>query len=349
MGDYGIILAGLLEMNGIGTVCPPGITKKTLELGSLNSPDTACIPFKYNLGNYLEALENGANTLMTFIGGNHFGGCRLPFYTECHEQILRDLGHNVRLIRTTLKDLFINLKQLNPRIRRRSFWYSFHLHYTKLRHLDRLQDQIRRIVGFEENEGGLERLWEKFLTDLRSTSCFTGLKRLIRRTREEIRAVPVLKPERPLRIGLIGELYVLMEPFSNFEIEKTLGRMGVEVHRWVTLCSILHHEVLGAVASRKLLSWADPYLRYHLGAHGTESVGRMNWMIRNGFDGAIHLKPFGCMPELNAMPALYRLSREHRFPLSCFSLDSHTSRSGVMTRLEAFHDLIHHRRQSSLT
>ena len=63
-------------------------------------------------------------------------------------------------------------------------------------------------------------------------------------------------------------------------------------------------------------------------------------MIRDGFDGAIHLKPFGCTPEINALPALHKMSREHKFPLVSFSLDSHTAETGIVTRLEAFRDMI---------
>ena len=42
----------------------PKITRKTLELGAKYSPDFVCAPYKYNLGNYLESLELGANVLL---------------------------------------------------------------------------------------------------------------------------------------------------------------------------------------------------------------------------------------------------------------------------------------------
>ena len=38
-------------------IVPPDTTKKTIELGAKYSPDFVCVPFKYNLGNYIEALE----------------------------------------------------------------------------------------------------------------------------------------------------------------------------------------------------------------------------------------------------------------------------------------------------
>ncbi len=40
------------------------------------------------------------------------------------------------------------------------------------------------------------------------------------RPREALRALPIDKPERPLRVGIVGELYVLMEPFSNMDVER---------------------------------------------------------------------------------------------------------------------------------
>ncbi|MDE7256447.1 MAG: hypothetical protein K2N50_00625, partial [Clostridia bacterium] len=67
---------------------PPPISKKTLELGSKNSPDYVCSPFKYSMGCYLESLELGANCLMQI-----YGGCRLNYYGELNATILRDMGY----------------------------------------------------------------------------------------------------------------------------------------------------------------------------------------------------------------------------------------------------------------
>ena len=49
-------------------IMPPPITRKTIELGSVHSPDFVCAPFKFNLGNHIESLELGANTLIQFGG-----------------------------------------------------------------------------------------------------------------------------------------------------------------------------------------------------------------------------------------------------------------------------------------
>ena len=53
-----------------------------------------CVPFKYNLGNYIEALESGANVLI-----QAGGGCRYGYYAEVQEQILRDLGYKFEFVK----------------------------------------------------------------------------------------------------------------------------------------------------------------------------------------------------------------------------------------------------------
>jgi transposase-like protein len=36
-------------------------------------------------------------------------------------------------------------------------------------------------------------------------------------------------------MGLVGEIYTLIEPYVNLNIEKKLGQLGVEVYRSLTL------------------------------------------------------------------------------------------------------------------
>ena len=343
MGDYHVIFRELLGIFTDRIFAPPPITRRTLELGTQYSPDSACVPFKYNLGNYIEAIELGADTFFTIAGG-----CRFEYYFEVHRRILKDLGHSVRFIRISEDKIFRVLREINPRLSRLTFINGFWLLKKKLHLLDELDDIKRKRIGFQTVKGSFEGFWSRFLERLPEVKSHRELKRFTRDSREEILSLPIDKPKHPLRVGIIGELYVVMEPFSNQRIEEKLAGMGVEIHRWITVSSILHHGVNGAKAASQFLKWAKPYASYHLGAHGTESVGRLHKMIREGFDGAIHLKPFGCMPEINALPAIHKMARDYQFPLVSFSLDSHTAETGVITRLEAFRDMISYKRLGGL-
>ena len=71
----------------------PPATRRTLELGSQHSNDFVCAPFKHILGDYLEALELGADVLVQFTGP-----CRLGYYGEVQESILRDLGYDFQML-----------------------------------------------------------------------------------------------------------------------------------------------------------------------------------------------------------------------------------------------------------
>ena len=76
----------------------PKITNKTIELGTKYSPEFVCMPFKYTLGTFIEAMDNGANIL--FQAG---GGCRYGYYNELQTKILDDLGYNFKYINLVSK------------------------------------------------------------------------------------------------------------------------------------------------------------------------------------------------------------------------------------------------------
>jgi hypothetical protein len=77
-------------------------------------------------------------------------------------------------------------------------------------------------------------------------------------------------------------------------------------------------------------------------------VGSAVLFSREGIDGLIHLAPFNCTPEVMAHNALLALQRECEVPILSLSFDEHTGRAGLLTRLEAFVDLMERRRERSV-
>ena len=74
-------------------VCLPEANRQTLERGAAQSNDFVCAPFKHILGNYMEALDAGADVLVQFTGP-----CRLGYYGELQESILRDMGYEFEML-----------------------------------------------------------------------------------------------------------------------------------------------------------------------------------------------------------------------------------------------------------
>jgi predicted nucleotide-binding protein (sugar kinase/HSP70/actin superfamily) len=95
MGNVSIVIKALLTDLGLELILPPPTSRRTAELGVRYSPEFACFPFKLNLGNYLEAYELGADTIL-MAGG--VGPCRFGYYAQVQQQILDDMGVKMPMV-----------------------------------------------------------------------------------------------------------------------------------------------------------------------------------------------------------------------------------------------------------
>ncbi|MCL2563561.1 MAG: hypothetical protein FWE08_05960 [Oscillospiraceae bacterium] len=299
MGDYHIPIRTFFErLYPDAEVRPaPPITKHTAALGARHSPDFICEPFKYNMGNFIEALDDGANTL--FQTGT---GCRYGYYGELQEQILRDLDYEFD---------FVRLNRENARPRRA---------YRKL-----------RALGSPLNAAQMAGAALDAIEDIRRMD----------RQAHHRRQHPESQADPPLNVGIVGDLYTVMEPFANCDLERRLAARGVAVSREMSVTFLLFPP-----SNRRRLRDAGGYLRRHVGANGLDSVAQSLRYAKAGYDGIIHIKSFGCTPELNAVPALMCVSHDHGIPILHLSFDTHQSSAGLETRLEAFLDMITMRRQA---
>lgn len=95
MGNTYIAVKALLDDIGADYVIPPLSSKRSLEIGTKYAPEMACLPLKINIGNYIEAYEKGADTILT-AGGR--GPCRFGYYCEMSREILCDNGYDMEVI-----------------------------------------------------------------------------------------------------------------------------------------------------------------------------------------------------------------------------------------------------------
>jgi len=340
MGDYWIAFKRIAELGGGEAVVPPRITRRTIELGARYSPEFVCVPFKYTLGSLIEGIELGANVAVQLCGG-----CRFSYYAEVQEAILRDLGHDVDFVSlqggANLLEVMLDFRRKVAPHRSlagigRAFLNTFRMGEA----IDEIGGRVRRDLAFEAEPGSLKKVEADFLRDLDATKTPREVKEVRRAANEALDRVALDRPERPVRVLVVGELYVVMEPYSNCRIEDELSANGIEVHRPLDVTTLIRHSISHRVHIPRMVDGAAPYVTRHLGAEGTESVARTLTAIREGFDGVVHLKPFGCMPEVNAMAALQRISREHTFPILFVSCDAQSADAGLHTRVEAFADML---------
>jgi predicted nucleotide-binding protein (sugar kinase/HSP70/actin superfamily) len=346
MGSYEIAFRALIEGMGGVALSPPKMTRRTLELGARHSPEFVCVPFKYNLGNFIEALDEGANVVV-----QAGGGCRFGYYAEVQEQILHDLGHDLEFIMLTgnwsTRELIAGFRRVAPGASYPRIARAFVRAWAKGKAIEAIEDFVRKNVGFECEPGTIDRIVARALRDLERATSRREIAEVRSRASAELETVALDKPADCLRVGVVGELYILMEPFSNHNVERRLADHGVEVHRFVTLSSLITHGIRGRPHVDHMIELAGPWSTHHLGADGTESVARTWQLMREGFDGMVHVKPFGCMPEVSATSALQRIGREHTFPTLSISYDAQTAETGIVTRIEAFCDMLQMRKRKA--
>lgn len=325
-------------------IAPP-ITKKTLELGTKYAPDTVCIPFKYNLGNFIESLENGANIL--FTAG---GGCRYRYYAEVTETILKDLGYEFKLYKLIKKDklrikeVYKIFKDMNPKLTKRKFFHSLVYTILFIFYIDEIDKQIRKNIGFERKKGTHKNLQKEMFKDFKKTNSIIKLTSLYKKYKKKFKKIKIDKPKNCLKIGIIGELYTSMEPFSNYDLEQELAKQQIEIKRFTNLSYLLWQKTL---QKRKMQKKVKKYCKYRLGADGLDNIYRTLYLSKKNYDGIIHIKPFGCTPEITAIPIIQKICEEKEMPIIFFSYDAETSTEGINTRLEAFEDLINIRRKQN--
>jgi predicted nucleotide-binding protein (sugar kinase/HSP70/actin superfamily) len=348
MGNLYIPLKALFERLNVDLVIPPVNNQRTLSLGVRYSPEGLCIPFKLTMGNLIEAAELGADTLI-MAGGT--GICRLGCYAKTQEQILRDLGYNCEMVELGVSEqkLFGLLKTIK-RLSNYAPWSriisAFRFGLAKLNALDRIERVVQKVRPVERMKGTANKLYAKAIKAIDKADDYATLKKVQIDYIDQLNQVTKDNQAQPLIVGITGEFYVVLEPFSNLDVESELGKLGVEVRRttfiseWTKFSLFLNP--LGINEKTRIHKAALPYLKRDIGGDGWESVGEKVLHAKE-YDGLIHLAPFTCMPEIiaqNIMP-----STKENIPVLTILCDEQIAKPGMLTRLEAFVDLLERKRR----
>ncbi len=351
MGTSHIAFSMLIEDLGHEAITPPPPTKKTLTYGVKYSPEFACIPFKVLMGTYLEAIEQGADTIVSSGG---VGPCRAGYYGEMHHKILQDAGYDTDVIifDPPLKSISDFLRKAKL-LKGKSSWLTMidavRRAWQKLIALDDLEMASVKIRPYEINKGETTKRFQESLDMLKKAWSMKDIKEAGDEALKNLYKVNrVERPENPIKVGMIGEIYVVLEPFINVEIEKTLGELGVEVYRSIYLTNWTRDNTV-VDGEKDVKNLARPYLDQLVGGHGQNSIGDTINYAQKGYDGVVHLAPFTCIPEIVAKSIMPQVSHDYEIPVITLFLDEQTGEAGTKTRLEAFVDLIKKKRLNEVS
>lgn len=353
MGRIDIPLKALVQSLGAKVVIPPANSNEALELGVRNSIEGICLPYKLNLANYMMALDKGANTLMMFQAP---GSCRLGNYTKMAQKTLKQMGYKFDMVIfdmykskmvQTLQAFWHVTHCLNPYC----YYKGFSLGFNKLFAIDTAERLLFYTRPRELNKGDAEKCYHKWLKIADETNSVRKAKRLKKQVIEDFKKIPIDKDKKVPKVYLIGEFFVLLDPYTNQNIEKELGEMGVEVQRQIMFSDWLEHVLKPSIFYKKeshrerCVKYAKKYMKRAIGGECIETIGDTVYAAKHGIDGIIHISPFSCMPEIVAQNILPKVSKNENIPVLSLVLDEQTGKAGYITRIEAFIDLIKRRQQ----
>ncbi|MBE9482143.1 MAG: hypothetical protein IMY88_00495 [Chloroflexi bacterium] len=137
-------------------------------------------------------------------------------------------------------------------------------------------------------------------------------------------------------IAIIGHPYLLYDEHINYRL---IHRLKQAQNKVLTPEMLTAEELESAT------------VRLVGRAHWTcdhEVVGAGGHYLRSGTDGVIGIMAFGCGPDSLMMDIVQRQARTMTTPFMSLTLDEHTAEAGIVTRLEAFLDMLYRKKRRQL-
>ena len=353
MGTISIAWAAGLKKIGVEPYVPPYTSKKTLSYGTKNSPEAICLPYKLILGNFIEAIEGGADYVAMITSP---GICRLGEYGNNIQNTLKDLGYKANYIELSLYDgikgLYNFLKEISGKNDPILIMRAINITIRKIFAIDDLDRALAYYRAREVKFGEAEKHYKKALKMIDKVDSTLDLKHVYHEALKEIEKTEIDPNREVLNVDLTGEIFLVNDEFSNQNIERELGRMGVETRRSLTVGSFLKDAIIPKAFRppethlQRAERMAKPYLMRDIGGDALECVSDVVFADVHGKDGIIHISPFTCMPEIMSQNIFPTMRSEHEIPILTLIMDEQTGKAGYITRLEAFVDLMRRKKRA---
>lgn len=226
------LFAAALRANGLEAEVTPPSDARTLELGARCTGGDECFPAKITVGDYLRVLSrpdvDPGRTVLMMPGAD--GPCRFGQYSVHLRRVLLECGYrDTGILSPTCADGY----QMPPALRRTG--------WRAVVAADILLKLLLQYRPYEVHEGDADRLYEQCVTEL--AQCIESapsaprpqlraLRAALVGCRDRFRALAVRRdPATPL-IGVVGEIFCRLNPFSNADLLRRLERYGAET--WIS-------------------------------------------------------------------------------------------------------------------
>ncbi len=283
------------------------------------------------------------------LGG--IGPCRFGYYAEVQKRILKNMGYDIDWITLDLSTGWINLlKNIKKLVGKNNIPHiinSLKVAWEKVLALDEIERISRKARPLEKKRGRVDDIIKETHYELEKAKTIRAVKEVMEEYKKKIGEIPKEQLDHLVKIGIVGEFYVVLDHFTNLELAKRLGEMGVWAENAFYIEDIvrIYIPLMKSKTLEERAKIAVPYIKRSVGGEGQRTIAHTIEFKKENFDGVIHLLPFTCMPEIVAEGVLERVSRDYDIPTLTLSIDEQTGIAGVNTRIEAFIDMLRSRKK----
>ncbi len=251
MTDHAFALAAAFRSCGVDAEVLPESDDETLRIGREFSSGRECYPLALTTGDMIKAARRpgfDADSSAFFMPTGK-GPCRFGQYHRYHRQVLDRVGLDRVEILSPMQDesLHQDVRMLDKNFFLMSWRGAFAV--------DMLQKALWECRPHEKRPGQTDKVYEAALervTD--AVERRADLLPVLRDAYEEFSAVEISERTRPV-IGVVGEIYIRSNRFSNEDVVRQIEKLGGEA--WVAPISewLLYLNVTAKVSAKMSRSW----------------------------------------------------------------------------------------------
>jgi len=306
---------------GAEVVVSPPTTQVILDSGSSRVVADTCLPVKVFCGHVLTLVDK-----CDYIFIPSVRSIKSKVYNCSKFLGLPDLTRAVIPEAPPILEIDIDVNKGKRRL--------YQAIYRLGRNLDWNPARIRRAgtLAWQAHVDFREMMSHQGLTPLQAIATIYGA------TEDELAPPLVAARALPISLAFVGHPYMLYDEHINHRLAWRLERAN---------CRVLTPEML---TSEQLAAATVQLVGRAQWTYEEEVVGTGGHYLETEVDGVIGVMAFGCGPDSLMMDVVRRWAAKLGVtPFMILTVEEHTAETGIITRLEAFLDMIYRRKRTEVT
>ena len=265
MCNHALAFAAAFRTCGVDAEVLPEPTDESAELGRRFTNGRECFPCIVTMGDLMKkATSPGFDRKNSaFFMPTASGPCRFGQYVTLHRLALEEIGFgDVPVMSPGSHNSYADFDGIVDSAFRRRGWIGFVV-------VDVLEKLLREIRPYELVKGTADAIFEGALSDIcRAIERNDDLIPVIERYRDRMAAVPVKNGEPRIVLGMVGEIFLRLNRYSNGDIIRKLEEYGAEVRlapmsEWILYTNSEHlHELKEEKRLKEYLkNWLKNYVQ----------------------------------------------------------------------------------------